>query len=222
MPEFDIEQLKSAWKDQPTADKYGQRDILQMLNRNSRNYVKYIFWISAAEFLVFLLLGIAYIFQDDADSSFIRLMQRLGLKDTVQLRMNFEHLYFLMKVISLLVTGIFVVRFYLNYRKIRVEDNLRQFIQKIIRFRRTVHIFIASNLALVLIYIITLAIFVMRSIKDQHITLQNSTTTGLIVGFVISTLLGLALIWLYYRLVYGLIIKKLERNLAQLREIESE
>lgn len=222
MPEFDIDQLKSAWKDQPTAEIYSQHEILQMLNKKSRNYVKYIFWIIAAEFLVFLLVGIAYMFQDDADSSFIRLMQKLGLKNTYRLRMNFEHLYFLMKVVSLLVTGIFVVRFYYNYSKIKVEDNLRQFIQKIIRFRRTVHIFIAANLALVVIYIITLALFVVQSINEQNITLQGSTAKGLFAGFLIGTILGLALIWLYYRLVYGLIIKKLERSLSQLQEIEKE
>lgn len=222
MPEFDLEQLKTAWKDQSTAEKYGQREILDMLNHKSRNYVKYIFWISMAEFVLFLGIGIAYIFQSEADSSFMRIMQKLGLKDTFQLRMNFEHLYFLMKVISLMVTGAFVTQFYLNYRRIKVEDSLRQLIQKIIRFRRTVHLFIAANLILVVVYIVVLAGFVVKSVREQNISLDASTTAGLIVGFAASMLLGLALIWLYYRIVYGLIIKKLERNLAQLQEIERE
>ena len=43
MPEFDLDSLKKTWQEQPVQPKYDDKEILQMLNRKSRNYIKYIF-----------------------------------------------------------------------------------------------------------------------------------------------------------------------------------
>ena len=51
--DFDIDALKKTWKDQVISDGYNQDEIEVMLNKKSRNYVKYILWISIAEFIVF-------------------------------------------------------------------------------------------------------------------------------------------------------------------------
>ena len=53
--DFDIDSFKKSWQDQTIADGYNQEDIEKMLNKKSRNYVKYILWISIAEFFVFIL-----------------------------------------------------------------------------------------------------------------------------------------------------------------------
>ena len=65
MPEFDLDSFKKTWQEQPVQKKYDDNEILKMLNRKSRNYVKYIFWISVAEFLLFSVMGIFYFFQND-------------------------------------------------------------------------------------------------------------------------------------------------------------
>ena len=48
MPNFDLDNLKSTWQKQLVENKYNDNEILKMLNKKSRNYMKYIFWISAA------------------------------------------------------------------------------------------------------------------------------------------------------------------------------
>lgn len=53
MPEFDLDNFKKTWQEQPVQEKYDNTEILQMLNKKSRNYVKYIFWISVVELLFF-------------------------------------------------------------------------------------------------------------------------------------------------------------------------
>ena len=53
--DFDIDALKKTWKDQVISDGYNQDEIEVMLNKKSRNYVKYILWISIIEFILILV-----------------------------------------------------------------------------------------------------------------------------------------------------------------------
>ena len=71
MPEFDLDSLKKTWQEQPVQEKYNDNEILTMLNRNSRNYMKYIFWISVAEFAIFSVFGLYYFIQGNENNSFL-------------------------------------------------------------------------------------------------------------------------------------------------------
>lgn len=220
MPDFDIESLKKTWQEHRVDEKYDQNEILKMLNRKSRNYVKYIFWISVAEFLVFLAIGLWYVFESEDDSSLIKILQKIGVKKTYQVQMDFEHMYFLMKVLSLLTTAFFVIKFALDYRKIKVEEDLKLLILRIIRFRKTVRQYVAANFVLIFLYIGAMSLFIYKVLTLQHIQLNNPTLMGLIVGMAVAILLSLVLLWAYYRLVYGILTQRLGKNLEQLKEIE--
>src|SRR5690606_33586574 len=133
MPEFDIDSFKKTWQEHKVQPKYSSTEIEAMLNKSSRNYVKYILWISIAEFLLFLSVNIYYTFIGDDSQSFITVLGKLGVHSTLELEKDFAHLYFLLKVISLALTTIFVIKFYQNYRLINVESNLKKLILQIIR-----------------------------------------------------------------------------------------
>ncbi|AZI23335.1 beta-carotene 15,15'-monooxygenase [Chryseobacterium taklimakanense] len=220
MPDFDIDNLKKQWQEQPVPDKYNNSEILKMLNSKSRNYVKYIFWISVAEFLLFLVMNIFYVFQKGGDDSFMHIMEKLGVEKTTKFEADYAHLYFIMRVVSLLVTGFFVVKFYLNYRQIHVEENLKKFILQIMKFRKTVSLFILTNILLLVFFMAILTMFVLNTISSQNLQMDHPTFIGFLVGLGISTAISIFLIWLYYRVVYGIIMGRLGKNLEQLREIE--
>jgi len=222
MPEFDLDNYKKTWQEQPVEQKYNDNEILKMLNRKSRNYMKYIFWISVAEFSVFTLFGLFYILQNKESNTFLASLQKLGVEKNPELQSNLDTIYLIIKIVSLLVTGYFVIKFYQNYRKIKVEEDLKQFIIRIITFKKTVNAFIITNIVLFVIFTATFTLFVFYVLDYQNIQLTNSSKTGFIVGIVISTILCIVLIWLYYRLVYGIIMKRLDKNLHQLKEIDSQ
>ena len=222
MPEFDIDQLKKNWQKQDIPPKYGNSEILEMLNKKSRNYVKYIFWISLAEFLIFFGITLYYVFIGDDSGSFINILQKLGIEKTPKLEADISHLYFILKVVSLLMTAVFVVIFYKNYRKIQVEDNLKKFIIHIIGFKKTVNIFILANIFLLVASVGILTKFMFSEMASQNITMDHSTFVGFLVGLGASLVLCIGLIWFYYSIVYGIIMNKLGKNLDQLREIETE
>ncbi|WP_294250304.1 beta-carotene 15,15'-monooxygenase [uncultured Chryseobacterium sp.] len=222
MPEFDLDSFKKTWQEQPVQQKYGSSEILQMLNRKSRNYVKYIFWISVAEFLCFTLIGLFYIIQGKEPNSFLNILEKLGVRQTREMETAFDAIYLILKIMSLSVTAYFVYRFYRNYKEIRIEENLKKFILKIIQFKKTVNAFILINIVLLVIFTSIFTVFVVYILNTQNIELTNTTLAGFITGIVISTVFTVVMVWLYYRVVYGIIIKKLDRNLTQLKEIEAQ
>ncbi|UEQ78767.1 beta-carotene 15,15'-monooxygenase [Chryseobacterium arthrosphaerae] len=222
MPEFDLDSFKKTWQEQPVQPKYDNREILQMLNRKSRNYVKYIFWISVVEFLFFSVLGLFYFFQEEESDSFRKVLERLGAQEAPEVENNFGHAYLAIKIMSLLITAYFVLKFYQNYRRIKIEENLKGLITRIIKFKKTVNAFILISIVLLLTFTFVLISFIFYTLSSQNIHPTNANLTIIIAGITISTLLAISMIWVYYRLVYGSIIKKLDKNLKQLKEIDSQ
>lgn len=221
MPEFDLDSFKKTWQEQPVQQKYDNNEILQMLNRKSRNYVKYIFWISVAEFLFFTVVGLFYIIQDNESNSFLSILGKLGAKKTPELEHTFDNVYLVLKILSLSVTAYFVYKFYQNYRSIKIEENLKKFILNIIRFKKTVNAFIITNIVLLIAFTTILMAFVFYVLNVQNIELTNSTLLRFLTLIIVSTGLSVLLVWMYYRLVYGIIMRKLDKNLKQLKEIDT-
>lgn len=222
MPEFDLDSFKKTWQEQLVQEKYNNREILQMLNRKSRNYVKYIFWISVFEFFFFSVMGLFYFFQGDETNGFLSYLEKLGAKKTPEVENSFDNIYLILKILSLAVTAYFVFKFYQNYKKIRIEENLKGLITRIIKFKKTVNAFILISILLLVAFTSIFTIFIFYSLNSQNIQPENSELTIFIIGIIVTTGLSVLLIWLYYRLVYGIIMKKLDKNLIQLKEIDSQ
>ncbi|KMQ67865.1 beta-carotene 15,15'-monooxygenase [Chryseobacterium sp. FH2] len=222
MPEFDLDRFKKTWQEQPVQQKYDNNEILQMLNKKSRNYVKYIFWISVFEFLFFSVMGLFYFLQGEETTTFLNVLEKLGAKRTTELENNFDNIYLGLKILSLLVTAYFVFKFYQNYRKIKIEENLKALITRIIKFKKTVNAFILISIALLVAFTSIFTVFIFYALNSQNIEPANSALTIFIIGIILSTGLTVALIWLYYRLVYGIIMRKLDKNLTQLKDIDSK
>ena len=222
MPEFDLDNFKKSWQEQEVQPKYNSTEIEAMLNKSSRNYVKYILWISIAEFLIILCMNIYYTFLGDDSNSFIKILARLGVQNSRELQTSFGNLYLILKVISLIITAFFVVSFYHNYRKINIESNLKKLILQIIRFKKTVNLFILANILLLIVFTAVLTIFTFIVLSQQNIHLTHPTLNGFVVGIIVMTILSIVLIWIYYRVVYGIILKRLGKNLGELQKIDSQ
>lgn len=220
MPEFDLDSFKETWQKQPIEPKYDSTDIESMLNKSSRNYVKYILWISLVEFILILSANLYYTFLGEDTSDLMSVLSKLGINDSGRFEHSIEQFYLILKIVSLALTGVFVVLFYRNYRKIKIECNLKNLILQIIKFKNTVQLFILANIVLVILFTSVLGIFTFSILAEQNIQLSNPTFIGFIVGLVLTMGISVVLIWFYYRIVYGFILRRLGRNLEQLQNIE--
>ncbi|MBP7173391.1 MAG: beta-carotene 15,15'-monooxygenase [Cloacibacterium sp.] len=222
MDNFELDNLKKTWQEHHVPQVYDSNQIMAMLNNKSRTYFKYILWISVAEFLIFISANIYTIFFSQNSSTFINIIGKLGVQKTPEIEMNFEHLYLGLKMISLGMTATFVYLFYKNYQKINIEANLKKFILQIIKFKKTVNAFIVSNVILLIVFTSVFTAFTFYTLNHQNIEITNSLLLGLATVLVLVTVVSIGLILLYYRVVYGIIMNRLDENLKQLKAIEKE
>ena len=222
MPEFDLDNFKKTWQEQDILPKYDSTEIEAMLNKSSKNYVKYILWISIAEFFVILCMNFYYAFLGNDRNSLMSILSRLGIKNTTSLEVNFTHLYFYLKLVSLLMTAFFVVKFFRNYRKINIESNLKKLILQIINFKKTVNYFILANILLIILFTVVLLVVTLTVLSQQNIHLNSPTLIIFLVGTIVMMGISVVLIWVYYRLVYGIILKRLGKNLEELQRIDEQ
>ena len=220
MPEFDLDNFKETWQNQPVTPRYNSKEIESMLNKSSRNYVKYILWISLVEFALILGANLYYTYLGEDNTDLMSILSKLGINDSVTFENTLSSLYFILKMVSLALTGIFVVLFYQNYRKINVESNLKKLILQIIKFKKTVQLFIVANIVLVILFTLILGVFTFSVLAEQNVHLTNPTLIGFILGLVLTMGISVVLIWVYYRVVYGFILRRLGKNLEQLQNIE--
>lgn len=220
--DFNLDDLKKSWQEQKAPKMYDSSEIEAMLNKKSRNYVKYILWISITEFFLFALFNVYAVFFTPQNESLIDLLEKLGVTVTPLIESNLQKLYLFLKTISLGITGLFVYLFFKNYKKIRIENNLRNFISHIIGFKKIVKVFILTNILILIGFTCILTFFVAQILWFQHISLKSPVLLVICVGVFGSLLLGIALILLYYRIFYGTIMKRLGKNLQELEKIAEE
>jgi len=208
----ELEFLKKDWKKQDANyPKLSYDQIYNMLWKKSSSIVKWIFIISVLELLISTFLSILF----TGDDYWVQL-EKYNLK-------QFAEVLF---VIGYAITFFFIFMFYRNYKKISATDDAATLMKNIFRTRRTVKYYIAYVLiynGLTAIVVFSYMIYLHINSQGQTLTKYNFDTLDWIkfigVGLIVLTLF-LGLIWLFYRLLYGILLKKLNKNYKELKKLE--
>lgn len=192
-----LENLKDAWKDQNATNiQFTETDIYKMIHKKSSSIVKWIFYISIAEFTLFFTSNFFIDFDE---------MKDLGMQNFVTTLIT----------LSFIVGVVFVSLFYKNYKNICVSDSTKKLMNRILKTKKTVSIYIMIQLFLAAITILWSAYAAAQSYdlsNDEH--LLNSTKFWIIIS--IFTLFLLGIFWLFYQLLYGILLKRLKKNYKEL------
>lgn len=208
----ELELLKKDWKKQDANyPKLSYDQIYNMLWKKSFTIVKWIFIISVLELFISTFLSLLF----TGDDYWVQL-EKYNLK-------QFTEVLF---VIGYAITFFFIFMFYINYKKISATDDAATLMKNILRTRRTVKYYIAYVLiynGLTAIVVFSYMIYFHINSQDQTLTKYSFDTLDWIkfigVGlFVITLFLGL--IWLFYRLLYGILLKNLHKNYKELKKLE--
>jgi hypothetical protein len=122
----------------------------------------------------------------------------------------------------------FIIVFYKNYRSISTTDATQQLMKSILKTKKTVQNYIWYNLAMIAVSIIITLIMLfnhnpkMISLMDKEIS-QGHQTYFICICTLISIIfiiLIIGLFWLFYRLLYGVLLKKLFTNYKELKKID--
>jgi len=212
MDELDI--LKKDWqKEDSRYPKLSYDDIYGMILKKSSSIVKWIFIISILEFV--LWAGVSFALKDtDLNKKFESY--------------NAENIMIPFMVLGYLILAYFFYKFFMNYRTISTTDNAKRLMENILKTRRTVKQYVAFNL----IYLVVSA-FLVLSIefnRDETMiaTINKASANGelfkfyaltiLATTFVLAIVIGLFLV--FYYLIYGLLLKRLNINYKELKKLE--
>ena len=208
-----LDLLKKDWKKREGSLPHLSYDqIYQMLWKRSSSIVKWIFVISIIEFLFW---GVINIFM--ADHEYWEEMEQIHLKEFTVATY----------VINYAITFFFIYCFYKNYRKISATDNAAELMKNILRTKKTVKYYIGYIListalvALIYTYFMmdyhTSSTMVDDMEKYSFTPLQWLMFAGIMIG---GLAVFLGLIWLFYRVVYGILLRRLNRNYKELKKLE--
>lgn len=198
-----LENYKKVWENQPEdTNKVSAVEIYKMAQLKSSSIVKWIFIIGIIEFLI---LNSMYFLIDLEEA--MKVYENLGLKNFI----------FYSQIAAYIILIYFLTMFYRNYKKISAIESTKVLMKKIIKTRKTVRNYVLFNFAyLVLIMMVVTTV----SINTSFDNLSTKEVLLIIISTLIATLLILGLLWLFYQLIYGILLRKLNRNYKELAKLD--
>ena len=212
----ELEILKKDW--QSREQEYPQlssKEIYPMLLRKSSSMVKWIFYISVAELVLWTALSLI------VPESSKQINEEMGMKTTL----------IVMSVLGYVITLAFIYLFYRNYRTIKVTDTIKNLMASILRTRRTVQYFVYYNIGMAIVLLVISNIVYYQRKDDLYAVLSKysesyaaipveSFTSVFFTAQLIVGILLIGFLMLFYYLIYGLLLRRLKRNYKELKKIE--
>ncbi len=199
-----LDNYKKVWENQPEeVSKFSALEIYKMAHSKSSSIVKWIFIIGILEFVI---LNSLYFFIDTKEA--MKEYEKLGI----------ENFVFYTQIAAYIILFYFLWMFYQNYKKISTVDSTKILMKKIIKTRKTVRNYVLFNLGYIALVIIVVTI---ANINTNFDDLNSKQLLLIIFSTLIATILILGIIWLFYQLLYGILLRKLNKNYKELAKLDS-
>lgn len=198
----ELELLKKDWKKQEEKlPQYDKQKLSPMLQRKSTSVVKWIFIISIIEFAFWIVIDLL-----SFDQQYAAIVSDLGV--TVYMK--------ILIYINYIGIIVFIGWFLKNYLKIKVTDDVKTLLKRILETRQSVKYYVWFNL---IIFAISFAIGFFAAIAQVSDNYEENLYYFL--GFFIISLaiIGGLLLLIYY-LIYGRLIRRLVKNYKEFKKEE--
>lgn len=210
MDELDL--LKKDWNKEPSnTNKVSVKDIYAMLHKKSSSIVKTLFYISIAELVFWIFINTIPYFTTDT------------YQEKLDALFPNDYMFIAITVFSYAVIFIFIYFLYKAYKSISVTDNAKKLMNSILKTRKIIKYYVLYNLSIMGISLIFGFYFTIhhdtKTIESIAALGENGTLifTGVVLLF---SLIFLIIFWLFYKLIYGILLKRLNRNYKELKQLE--
>jgi len=125
-------------------------------------------------------------------------------------------------IVSYGILMYFVIRFYLNYKRIQATDSAKVLMQNILKTRKTVRYYVWTILGFLTLSTILLVGY-LAIFTDTYIDRSSQEQIPIYLILIITIIVlafAMGAIALVYRLVYGILTRKLKRNYDELEKLE--
>lgn len=208
-----LDKYKKAWINQPEeTDTFSALEIYKLAHSKSSSIVKWIFIIALLEFVFWTSLNL---FKPE---DFYKIYSDLNLMPFINIFTIFHYL----------IVVAFLFLFYKNYKKISLIDNTKSLIKSILEIRKTVKYYVIYNLAMVFLIsiVVNITMFsdsdkLLKTMNPKNLSIDISLVLAItIITQIIILIVGLVFLWLFYKLLYGILLKKLNTNYTELTKLD--
>lgn len=217
----ELDELKALWQSQQNEKLYDSDKIFKMLHRKSINSVQWLFLLTIIELVIGLAITLwSYLSGNHYFSKPATVMIK---EESIQKLENFSNLGF---VFSLILMGII---FY-YYRKISSDLSVSMLIENIIKFRKTVILCLVCIVIILMVFLMPVYFELGKNIAIQNMSDRTEEfspekikSLSSIIGWIVaagSAIIFSILSFVYYFVVYGFFLRRLKKNLNELREID--
>jgi hypothetical protein len=205
MEELDL--LKKDWKRNANSfEQISEVEIYKMLHKKSSSIVKWILIISILEVLLWTAISVFYNMDD-----YLK-------KNHGEFLIDFFK-YF--TILNYAVVAVFIYFFYKNYVQISTITSTKQLMKDIIKTRKTVQYYVWYQLGMMSVSMIIGFITAFTINPEIHKLLENQKAMVIIILICfISLVLFVTIFWLFYRLIYGRLLRRLLNNYKELKKID--
>lgn len=208
----ELELLKKDWqKEDSKYPKLSVKEIYSLLQKKSSSLVKWLFYISIAELIFWILVNSIPYFTSEE------------YKTRLDEIYNNEILFTGLTVFTYAIILLFIYLLYKSYISISATDNAKKLMESILRTRKIVKYYVIYNLIMVFISFSIGMYYAINHNKEISDKLEHFSTNQMIV-FILFTILFfgifLLLVWLFYRLIYGILLGRLNKNYKELKKLE--
>jgi len=210
---MDLANYKKVWKNQPEEkNKISALEIYKMTQSKSNSIVKWIFIIGLLEF--FFWFAINYL---GTKNGALEPYEKLNLINFID---NFNYFHYVVVVL-------FLILFYRNFSLISTVDDTKTLMKNILLVRKTVKWYVYYNLINVVVFSIILNILIFNTpdginilsgIDNESFNQEHMMSVFIIAQIVVIAIMILIL-WLFYYLLYGILLKKLNKNYKELTKL---
>ena len=210
----ELEILKRDWKkNENSFNQITEKEIYGMLHKKSSSIVKWILVISILEILFWVVIGFFSV-----DESYLKTLKTYHLDKIIPIA----------SAINYAVVLFFIYLFYKNYKAINTKDTVKQLMKSILKTRKTVQQYVWYNIIMSFLAILLISVCQIKYDPNLSSIIKNSSesiteNTIYILIFVVYILVALivsGLIWLFYRLIYGVLLKRLNKNYKELEKLD--
>ena len=210
---MDLANYKKVWKNQPEEkNKISALEIYKMTQSKSNSIVKWIFIIGLLEFVFWFAIN--YL---GTKNGALEPYEKLNLISFID---NVSYFHYVVVVL-------FLILFYRNFSLISTIDNTKTLMKNILLVRKTVKWYVYYNLINVVVFSIILNILIFNTpdginilsgIDNESFNQEHMTTVFIIAQIVVIAIM-LLILWLFYYLLYGILLKKLNKNYKELTRL---
>ena len=210
---MDLSNYKKVWKNQPEEkNKISALEIYKMTQSKSNSIVKWIFIIGLLEFVFWFAIN--YL---GTKNGALEPYEKLNLIKFID---NFNYFHYVVVVL-------FLILFYRNFSLISTVDDTKTLMKNILLVRKTVKWYVYYNLIYAVVFSIILNILIFNTpdginilsgIDNGSFNKEHMMSVFIIAQIVVMAIMILIL-WLFYYLLYGILLKKLNKNYKELTKL---